>query len=145
MLYVIAILLMLILAVLLLMNTKINQTRREMTGLPISATFPIQQKLKYDRNVMIIVSTNCVVCQRIFKSLKHQPQRDALYLVFKEDAKTVQKFVDQHPYLRKAHVVSDISPQQLFIQATPLAYTVDQSGIIVKKQAVVSLKELNLS
>ncbi|PCF41530.1 hypothetical protein [Staphylococcus delphini] len=144
MLYLVTILLIVILAVLLVMNSKINQTRREMTGLPISTQFPIQQKLKHDVNVMIVVSTNCVVCQRIFQSLKNKSQLEQLYLVFKEEAKTVQNFVDQHPHLKKAHIVSDISPQQLFIQTTPLAYTVNQSGTIIKKQAVVSLKELNL-
>lgn len=143
MLYLVTILLIVILAVLLVMNSKINQTRREMTGLPISTQFPIQQKLKHDVNVMIVVSTNCVVCQRIFQSLKNKSQLEQLYLVFKEEAKTVQNFVDQHPHLKKAHIVSDISPQQLFIQTTPLAYTVNQSGTIIKKQAVVSLKELN--
>ncbi|PCF85589.1 hypothetical protein [Staphylococcus delphini] len=143
MLYLVTILLIVILAVLLVMNSKINQTRREMTGLPISTQFPIQQKLKHDVNVMIVVSTNCVVCQRIFQSLKNKSQLEQLYLVFKEEAKTVQNFVDQHPHLKKAHIVSDITPQQLFIQTTPLAYTVNQSGTIIKKQAVVSLKELN--
>ncbi|PCF41610.1 hypothetical protein [Staphylococcus delphini] len=144
MLYVIAILLMLILAVLLLMNTKINQTRREMTGLPISAKFPIQQKFKHELNSMLVVSTDCVVCRRIFNSLKNKPELDTLYLVFKEDTKAVQNFVAQQPHLKKAHIVSDIEPQQLYIQTTPLAYTVNQSGTIIKKQAVVSLKELNL-
>lgn len=144
MLYLVTILLIVILAVLLVMNSKINQTRREMTGLPISTQFPIQQKLKHDVNVMIVVSTNCVVCQRIFQSLKNKSQLEQLYLVFKEEAKTVQNFVAQQPHLKKAHIVSDIDPQQLYIQTTPLAYTVNQSGTIIKKQAVVSLKELNL-
>ncbi|WP_086428651.1 hypothetical protein [Staphylococcus cornubiensis] len=142
--YVIAILLVLILAVLLFMNSKINQTRREMTGLPISAKFPIQQKLKHDINYMLVVSTECVVCQRIFNSLKNKPELDTLYLVFKDEPKAVQAFVAEHPHLKKAHIVSDIHPQQLYIQTTPLAYTVNQSGTILKKQAVVSLKELNL-
>ncbi|HHU6751076.1 TPA: hypothetical protein ACUI23_001780 [Staphylococcus pseudintermedius] len=144
MLYVIALLLVLILAVLLLMNTKINQTRREMTGLPISATFPIQQKFKHELNYMLVVSTDCVVCHRIFNALKNKPELNTLYLVFKEDTKTVQNFVAQQPHLKKVHIVSDIDPQQLYIQTTPLAYTVNQSGTIIKKQAVVSLKELNL-
>ncbi|MEJ7542043.1 hypothetical protein [Staphylococcus intermedius] len=142
--YVIAILLVLILAVLLLMNSKINQTRREMTGLPISATFPIQQKLKHEMNHMLVVSTECAVCQRIFNSLKNKGQLNTLYPVFKDEPKAVQVFVAEHPHLKKAHIISNMNPQQLYIQTTPLAYTINQSGTILKKQAVVSLKELNL-
>lgn len=37
-----------------------------------------------------------------------------------------------------------MNPQQRYIQTTPLDYTVNQSGTILKKQAVVSLKALNL-
>lgn len=96
--YVIAILLILILAVLLFMNSKINQTRREMTGSPISATFPIQQKFKHDLNYMLVISTECGVCQRIFNSLQNKAQRDTLYLVFKDEPKTVQTFVAAHPH-----------------------------------------------
>lgn len=138
------ILAVIVLALLLFLNSKLNQTRREMTGLPISAKFPIRQSLQLDAQYMMVVSTQCTVCQRIFQSLKNKSSVDSLYLVFKEDTQTVQQFVAQHPHLKKAHIVSEIDPQQLYIQTTPLTYTVNRAGNIIKKQAVVSLKELNL-
>ncbi|ARJ50805.1 hypothetical protein [Staphylococcus lutrae] len=144
MIVILIILAVIVLAILLFLNSKLNQMRREMTGLPISAKFPIRQSLQLDRQYMMIVSTQCSVCQRIFQSLKSKTSLDSLYLVFKEDTQTVQQFIVQHPHLKKVHIISDIEPQQLYIQTTPLTYTVNRTGHIIKKQAVVSLKELGL-
>lgn len=146
MLIVMIILLIIVIIIQLFLNNKLNKTRREMSGLPISSTFPVPSsvKLNASKNYMMVVSTNCTVCQRIFKELNNRAAIPNLYLVFKNSKKDVDAFIQQHPHLKNAHIITSVNPESLFIKTTPLTYEVDQKGRIQDKKSIVSLKELDI-
>ncbi|AVP36131.1 hypothetical protein DOS77_02410 [Staphylococcus felis] len=143
---IVAILLIIVIIIQLFLNNKVNKTRREMSGLPIASSFPLSRTitLKSPTNYMMVVSTNCTVCQRIFKELQHKESLSNLYLVFKNPKQEVDDFVKQNPHLNHAHIVTSIPKEDLFIKTTPLTYQVNQQGVIEDKMSVVSLKELSL-
>lgn len=131
---------------LFLMN-KINKTRREMGGLPIATPFPQHQRLpsSQKRNPIVVVSTTCTVCQRLFKEYNHKTHGDKLTFAFVDDTSTVTQFLKQHPHMSSASVVSFYDRDQLFVKNTPLAYILNSDGYVVDKQSIVSLKELPIN
>lgn len=129
----------------LVLTNKINKTRREMSGLPIATLFPEHQRLNLSkkRNPIIVVSTTCTVCQRLFKEYHSNTYADKITFAFVDETSKITHFLKQHPQMASATIISFYDRDQLYVKNTPLAYILNSQGYVIDKQSIVSLKELH--